>query len=154
MKQRKFFNLFRQSLVTQKKEQMKSEFSQHFGSLYEKPKSRFVGYIRQNPRKSFAAMILLLCMNFCLMLYIDTRNVKLKKDPFSNFGDYITKTPLVSPEKGRIDPSIENIMALREIQDSLKYFSTKEHLKSSADTLTLKRLLRKYAAIDPSIFKQ
>ena len=99
-------------------------------------------------------MILLLCLNFVLMLYIDTRNVGTKKDPFTNFGDYFTKTPLVAAQKGGIDASIGNIMALREIQDSLKYFAVKEHLKTREDTLTLKRLLRKYAAVDPSIFKQ
>lgn len=133
---------------------MKSEFSQHFGSLYDRPKSRIIGYIRSNPKKSFAAMAFLLCLNFMLMLYIDTRNVGTKKDPFTNLGDYFTKTPLVEPTKGNIYPTIGNIMALREIQDSLKHFAVREHLKTKQDTLILKRLLKKYAAVDPTIFKQ
>ena len=99
-------------------------------------------------------MILLLSLNFLLMLYIDTRGITARKDPFTNFGDYITKTPLYHPTNGRIDPTIGNIMALKEIQDSLAYFSEHEHLKTRDDTVTLKRLLKKYAAIDPSIFKQ
>lgn len=139
--------------MIQKKQELKSEFAEHFGSLYNKPKFKIIEYIKANPAKSFATMMLLLCINFILMMFIDTRNIKLKKDPFANFSDYLTKTPLMDSKEGQINPSISNIMALREIQDSIKYYAAKEHLKTRDDTLTIKRLLRKYAAIDPTIFK-
>lgn len=131
---------------------MKSEFSQHFGALYQKPRLKAIEYIKANPKKSFCAMVLLLCTNFLLMLFIDTRGIT-KKDPFKSFGDYITKTSLYHPTNGRAEPTISNIMSLREIQDSLVFYADKANLKSRNDTITLKRLLKKYATVDPTIFK-
>jgi hypothetical protein len=153
MKQKNFIKRLNRSFFSRQKEQMKSEFSQHFGALYQKPRSRITNYIKENPKKSFWMMTLLLCSNFLLMLFIDTRGVTAKKDPFKSIGDYISKTPLYHSTNGRTAPSIRNIMAMREIKDSLVFYSEKANLKTADDTATLKRLLRKYAVIDPTIFK-
>jgi hypothetical protein len=147
-------NYFKQAQTEQSRETLKKEFSEQFGPLYKNKKTRFIAYVKANPKKSFATMMLLLCLNFILMLYLDTKDTVKKNDPFTNFRDYITNTPLVQPTKGQISPTIGNIMTLREIQDSLLYYSDKNNLKTREDTITLKKLLGRYATVDPTIFKQ
>lgn len=134
------------------KKQIQEEFSNNFGPLYNKRRSKFISYLKQNPKKSFCWMILLLSLNFILMLFLDTHATK-SKNPLTNMGDYLTHRPLAPSNEGKIEPSFSNIITLREIQDSIKFFSAKEHLITHTDTVLLTALLRRYATIDPSIFK-
>lgn len=139
--------------ISKSREQLKEEFAEHFGPLYKNRKSKIIQYIKHNPKKSFLWMLLLLGLNFCLMVFLDTREITTK-DPIRNMKEYLSQTSLSkSSHESNMVPTFNNIMILREIQDSLKYYSKKENLVTLNDTTLLKGLLRRYASIDPSIFK-
>lgn len=152
MRQKNFIKEMRKAQADQRRQELRTEFSKHFGALYRRPKRNFIHFIKANPIKSFISMMLLLGLNFLWMLYWDTSHINKEKVGFANIGEYLKNTHLGTSPQNHMPLSLGNILTLREIQDSLQYYADKKDKLTASDTLILKRLLIRYASVDPSIF--
>lgn len=133
------------------KETILKEIDRDFGALYKSPKKKLLAFVRAKPVLSFILMISIIMINFCFVFYLDSMSAGKDKGIIS-FKDYIKRTPIIKTD-GPIEVTVDNFQKIKEIKDSLSYYSEfKGHL-SHNDTVTLKRLLSKYAEIDPTIFK-
>jgi hypothetical protein len=132
-------------------ENLKQEISKDFGSLYRRPREKVLHYVKANPKKSFAFMMVFLLVNFAIVFYFDSK----ENNPagvFTNFKDYLTNTPLIKTA-GPIGLTYNNYEKITAIKDSLAYYANFKGPLSSADSVILTRLLKKYEEIDPTIFK-
>ncbi|MEO8870194.1 MAG: hypothetical protein ABI357_05120 [Granulicella sp.] len=129
---------------------LKSDFSKDFGPLYQKPKRKLSDYMRLNPKRSFAVMILILVVNFIGVAYFDTKNAGDNKINIGNFKHHITTKS--SSENG-IPMNVENITKLKRIEDSLRIYVNKPFLTHD-DSSRLRNILTEYMSIRPKIFEK
>ena len=133
------------------KETILNEIDRDFGALYKSPKKRLLDFVKAKPALSFTLMISIIMINFCFVFYLDSTSAGKDKGIIS-FKDYIKRTPIIKTD-GPIEITIDNFEKIKEIKDSLSYYSNFKGQLNHNDTIILKRLLSKYAEIDPTIFK-
>lgn len=148
MKLKKYFRkIERESAVSK----LKSDFSKDFSPLYEKPKRKLSDYMRLNPKRTFAIMILILIVNFIVVAYFDTKNTSDNKVNINNFKHHVTTNG--SNDQNGIPMNIENITKLKRIEDSLSVYVNKPFLTHD-DSSRLRNILTEYISIRPKTFEK
>ena len=139
MKLKNFFNSQRKNAVVQ-------ELKNDFMPILEKVTVPVTTYAKENPRRTFAIMIMIVIINM-IILFFFTDAFKIKKGTgiidlkFQNFKHGDTK--VATPE---ITVSFENIKKVRLMRDSLAWLMSLRHM-TFQDTLTFVRVMDEFQKI-------
>jgi hypothetical protein len=139
MKLKNFFNSQRKTAVVQ-------ELKNDFMPILEKVTTPVTTYAKENPRRTFALMIMIVIINM-IILFLFTDAFKTKKGKgitdlkFQDFKYGVNKAAA-----SEITVSFENIKKVRIIRDSLAWLMSLKHM-TFQDTLTFVRIMDEFQDI-------